>query len=159
MTKFYKKNEDGEFVEADKDVDDLFRERSGSIVSERLSSMKEKIAPQVRAEIEADVRKESTEKIRGEVKTELESEYKTRLEESEAKARDLDIRLRRKTVAAEFGFKPEVEKFLGDGSEEDMRKEADALKSSFATSPAPTFPEKETSEPKAGSGFVTLVKN
>ena len=159
MANFYKKNENGYFVEADKDVDELFRERSGAIVSERLSSMKEKLVPQVREEIEADVRKTMTEKIRGEMKDELEGAYKAKLDESEAKAKELDIRLRRKTIATEFGFKPEAEKYLGNGSDEEMRKEADALKASFSTTTTTSNLDKETSEPTAGKGFVTLVKS
>lgn len=127
MTTFYKKTDDGEFVEADKDVDELFREKSFGIVSERLKKEKEKI----RTEMEDEVRKSALETVKGEARQELEAEYKDKLESSEAKIKSLDIALRRKTIAAEYGFKPETEQFLGDGSDEDMRAKADTLKTSF----------------------------
>lgn len=129
MATFYKQNDEGEFIDADKDVDDLFRQKSGDIVSSKLAKAKEKI----RSEIEDEVRNTALETIKDEARQELEVEYKSKLEESESKARQLDIALRRKTIAAEYGFKPETEQFLGDGSDEDMRAKADTLKSSFAT--------------------------
>lgn len=129
MATFYKQNDEGEFIDADKDVDDLFRQKSGDIVSSKLAKAKEKI----RSEIEDEVRNTALETIKDEAKQELEVEYKSKLEESESKVKQLDIALRRKTIAAEYGFKPETEQFLGDGSDEDMRAKADTLKSSFAT--------------------------
>lgn len=129
MATFYKQNDEGEFIDADKDVDDLFRQKSGDIVSSKLAKAKEKI----RSEIEDEVRNTALETIKDEARQELEVEYKSKLEESESKARQLDIALRRKTIAAEYGFKPETEQFLGDGTDEDMRAKADTLKSSFAT--------------------------
>ena len=128
MATFYKQTDDGEYVEADKDVDELFRQKSSEIVSSKLTKAKEKI----RSEIEDEVRESALKTIKGEAKKELEDEYKIKLEESETKARQLDIALRRKTIAAEYGFKPETEQFLGDGSDDDMRAKADALKSSFS---------------------------
>lgn len=142
MATFYKQNDDGEYVEADKDVDELFRQKSGDIVSSKLSKAKEKL----REEIEDEVRSNALETIKSEVKTELEGEYKEKLEASESKARQLDVRLRRKTIAAEYGFKPETEEFLGEGSDEDMRAKADTLKTSFATSG--TISMEKQSEPK-----------
>lgn len=128
MATFYKKTDEGEYVEADSDVDELFRQKSSDIVSAKLTKAKEKI----RDEIEDEVRKSSLETIKSEAKEELEAEYKTKLEESESKARQLDIKLRRKTIAAEYGFKPETEEFLGDGDDDAMRAKADTLKNSFA---------------------------
>lgn len=142
MATFYKQNDNGEYVEADKDVDELFRQKSGDIVSSKLAKAKEKI----RAEIEDEVRSSALETIKGEAKQELEEEYKTKLEESESKARQLDIALRRKTIAAEYGFKPETEQFLGDGTDEDMRAKADTLKDSFGTNNGSISLEKQ-SEP------------
>ena len=129
MATFYKQNDAGEYVEADSDVDELFRQKSSDIVSSKLAKAKEKI----RAEIEDEVRTSSLETIKGEAKQELEEEYKSRLEASESKVRQLDVALRRKTIAAEYGFKPETEQFLGDGSDEDMRAKADTLKASFTS--------------------------
>ncbi len=143
MATFYKQTDDGEYVEADKDVDDLFREKSGKIVSARLNTEKEKI----RSEIEEEMRKTALETIKSEAKQELEAEYKTKLEKSESKAKQLDIQLRRKTIAAEYGFKPEAEQFLGDGSEDEMRAKADTLKTSFGGGEKMQGMEKQ-SEPK-----------
>ena len=128
MATFYKKNDEGEFVEADNDVDELFQQKSDKIVSHKIRNAKEKL----REEIEAEVRNSATDTIKSEVRTELETEYKEKLELSESKAKQLDIKLRRKTIAAEYGFKPETEEFLGDGSDDDMRAKADTLKSSFS---------------------------
>ena len=142
MATFYKKTDDGEFIEADKDVDDLFRQKSSDIVSSKLTKAKEK----VREEIEDEVRKTALETIKVEAKAELETEYKEKLEASESKARQLDVKLRRKTIAAEYGFKPEAEEFLGEGSDEDMRAKADTLKTSFTINNS-TSMEKQA-EPK-----------
>lgn len=141
MATFYKQTDEGEYIEADKDVDELFRQKSSEIVSSKLTKAKEKI----RAEIEDEVRSNALETIKGEAKRELEDEYKSKLEASESKAKQLDIALRRKTIAAEYGFKPETEQFLGDGSDDDMRAKADTLKSSFGGS-EPIHVEKQ-SEP------------
>ena len=151
MANFYKQTDDGEYVEADKDVDELFRQKSSEIVSSKLTKAKEKI----RAEIEDEVRESALKTIKSEARKELENEYKSRLEASESKARQLDIALRRKTIAAEYGFKPETEQFLGDGSDDDMRAKADALKTSFATS---GFQPIEKTTPTGDNGsFVKIV--
>ena len=146
MATFYKKTDDGEFVEADKDVDELFRQKSSEIVSSKLAKAKEKL----RSEIEDEVRSDALETIKGEAKKELEAEYETKyksqLEESESKVRQLDIKLRRKTIAAEYGFKPETEEFLGDGSDDDMRAKADTLKTSFSGNSSAGI--EKTNEPK-----------
>lgn len=142
MATFYKQNDEGEYIEADKDVDELFRQKSSDIVSAKLAKAKERI----RTEIEDEVRNSALETIKGEAKQELEAEYKTKLEESESKARQLDIALRRKTIAAEYGFKPETEQFLGDGSDDEMRAKADTLKNSFSVNNSASI-EKQ-SEPR-----------
>lgn len=143
MATFYKKTEEGEYVEADNDVDELFRQKSSDIVSAKLSKAKEKI----RDEIEDEVRKSALETIRGEARQEIEAEYKPKLEESESKIRQLDIKLRRKTIAAEYGFKPDAEEFLGDGDDDAMRAKADTLKNSFTSNSGSVSMEK-SSEPK-----------
>lgn len=158
MTTFYKKLDSGEFVDADKNVDDLFRQKSDSIVSARLGSVREKESARIREEIEADVRKTATEAIKAKVKEELEADYKNRLSEVESKANALDVQLRRKTIAAEYSFKPEMEEFLGDGTDEDMRAKADLLKAGLQ--PAQNKGLDKQAEPTSGNdGVVTLVKN
>lgn len=143
MATFYKKTDSGEYVEADSDVDELFRQKSSDIVSAKLTKAKEKI----RDEIEDEVRKTALETIKSEARQELEAEYKPKLEESESKVRQLDIKLRRKTIAAEYGFKPEAEEFLGDGDDDAMRAKADTLKNSFTSNSGSVSMEKST-EPK-----------
>ena len=147
MAEFYIKNEAGEFVEADDKVEDRFREKSDKIVASKLAKDREKLTETVRAEIEETVRKESTDKIRNEVESEirnkLESEFKGKLDEMSDKNKVLETTIRRKTIAAEYGFKPEVEKYLGDGTDDEMRKEAETLKANF--SQEMKSPDKQTS--------------
>ncbi len=132
MATFYKLNDAGEYAEADNDVEELFRTRSDEIIRKKLDKAKERETEKIRSEIEDEVRKSSLETIESELRTKIESEYKPKLEASEAKAHQLDIALRRKTIAAEYGFKPDTEQFLGDGDEDDMRAKADVLKASFS---------------------------
>ena len=156
MANFYKQTDEGEYVEADKEVDELFRQKSSEIVSAKLAKAKEKI----RAEIEDEVRSNALETIKGEAKQELEEEYKSKLEASETKAKQLDIALRRKTIAAEYGFKPETEQFLGDGSDDDMRAKADTLKTSFATgnsAPIEKSTEPSVSKLQEKTGIVVEI--
>jgi flagellar hook-basal body complex protein FliE len=131
MATFYKQNEAGEYVEADTDVDELFRSKSDEIIRKKLGKARETATAEIRAEIEEDVRKNAIETLKAEAKAEIETEYRDKLTASEQKVHELDAALRRKTIAAEYGFKPEAEQFLGDGSEDDMRAKADTLKNSF----------------------------
>ena len=133
MATFYKQTDNGEYVDADSDVDELFRQKSNDIVSSKLAKAREKETAKIREEIVDEVRRDELETIKNEVRAELENEYKDKLDASEAKAKQLDIKLRRKTIAAVYGFKPETEQFLGEGSDEDMRAKADVLKSSFSS--------------------------
>lgn len=134
MATFYKLNDAGEYTEADNEVEELFRSRSDEIIRKKLEKARERETGKIRSEIEEEVRANSLETIKNEVRTEIESEYKPKLEASEAKAQQLDIALRRKTIAAEYGFKTDAEQFLGNGSDDEMRAKADVLKASFATS-------------------------
>ncbi len=133
MATFYKLNDAGEYKEADEDVEELFRTRSDEIIRKKLDKAREREADKIRSEIEEDVRKNALETIKTELRSEIESEYKPKLEASESRAQQLDIALRRKTIAAEYGFKPDTEQFLGNGDEDDMRAKADVLKASFGT--------------------------
>ena len=134
MATFYKLNDAGEYTEADNDVEELFRTRSDEIIRKKLEKARERETEKIRTEIEDEVRSNALETIKGEVKSEVETEWKQKLDASESKAHQLDIALRRKTIAAEYGFKPDTEQFLGDGSDEDMRAKADVLKASFGAS-------------------------
>ena len=140
---FYTKDESGEYVEAtDSQVEELFQARSEKIIAKKLAIARERQKEEIRPEIEEQFRKEFAPKLEAEAKEKAEGIFKTQLDEANA----LDVALRRKTIAAEYGFKPETEQFLGDGSEEDMRAKADTLKNSFGA-PAINAPEKTSTEP------------
>ena len=134
MATFYKLNDAGEYTEADNDVEDLFRTRSDEIIRKKLEKARERETDKIRAEIEEEVRTKALDTIKSELRTEIETEYKPKLEASEAKAQQLDIALRRKTIAAEYGFKPDTEQFLGNGTDDEMRAKADVLKANFGGS-------------------------
>lgn len=144
MAEFYKLNEAGDYIDADSDVEELFKQKSEKIVASKLKGAREKEEAKIREEIEADVRKNAAEQIKAETKAELEEQFNKKLSESEKQNRELDVRLRRKTIAAEYGFDPSAEQFLGDGDDDDMRAKADTLKSAFAASGSNTALEKQT---------------
>lgn len=154
MADFYIKNDSGEFVEADNKVNELFREKSDSIVSSKLAGAKEKLTTKIRSEIEESVREEATETIKNEVKEELEAEYKPKLEDAEAKSKKFETQLRQRTIAAEYGFKLGTEEFLGEGDETEMRAKADKLRESIVNTPG--APKKETSD-GFGDSFIKLT--
>ncbi len=164
MTEIYIKNEDGEYVKPSANqLEEVFREKSDAIVSGRLKKIRDKETIKIREEIEAEVRKNATDSLRQEVKTELEKEYtsklnklETKAKEAENKAKQSETALRRKAIAAEYGFKPETEQFLGDGNDEEMRAKADTLKNSFQSEQTPAnAPEKQTG-PDLRQSFVRL---
>lgn len=153
MVNFYVKNEDGDYVKpTDDQIDELFKEKSAKIISKKLEGEREKY----RAEIDAELRKEVTDSIKAEAIKELETKYQTRLTKAEADNKALDIKLRRKMIAAEYGFKPETEEFLGDGDDDSMRAKADKLKDSFASNQqAAKKLEKQSTDSNSGS-IVTI---
>lgn len=161
MAEFYKKNDDGEFVEVDQDKDEdlneLWRKKSDDIVRGRLRDTKAKMRKEVEEEMAANIPESVTKAAREGV----EKEYKAKLEAAESENRKLGIQLRRKAIAAEYGFKPEVEKFLGDGDEDEMRKEADTLKVSFEAAAGSKKShggvEKTTKSSNSENSFVRLT--
>ena len=147
MATYYKKNEAGEFIEADEFVENDFRQRSDKIIREKLEKAREKYKEEIRSEIDAEVRTNTADMIKNEIRNEIEAEYKGKLSEAEEKAQKLDVAFRRKTIAAEYGFKPEAEEFLGTGTDDEMRAKADALKANFGSSNSLPTMEK-SSEPQ-----------
>lgn len=147
----YTKNSTGEFeLATEAELSEAFKEKSHAIVARRIEEIREsevsKALEKAKPELEKNLREELTAKI----KSEVEEEFKPKLDEAEKAKGELEVALRRKTVAAEYGFKPEAEEFLGNGSEEEMRAKADALKKNFST-PAPEPPEKKTAELKSST--------
>lgn len=155
MVEFYVKTETGEFVEPTKEqIDEYFKDKSAAIVSAKLNDDRKKY----RAKIEAELREEASKALKDEARAELEKEYGTKLSKAEADLKALDVKLRRKTIAAEYGFKPDTEEFLGDGDDESMRAKADKLKDSFGGSEREHKPiEKQTSE-SVNTGYASLCK-
>lgn len=148
MTTYYTKSEEGEFSDATEEVN--------NIVKNRLHKFKESSAAEIRTEVEAKVRDELTESITKAAEDKFKSEFQPKLDEVTQKAQQLETSLRQKTIAAEYGFKPGTEKYLGNGTEEEMRKEADLLKSSFnGTTKAP---DKETGSGKSATQQRTGIK-
>lgn len=156
MTQYYIKNEDGEFVEADKEVEQEFKDNSKYIVAKRLRDIREKTKDAMREEVTEELRKEATDTLRKEITEELKSDFQAKIDAANDKATGLETQLRRKTIAAEYGFKADAEQFLGDGSEEDMRAKADALKDSFAPAKPTAAPAKQTKDSGTAGSFVRL---
>lgn len=144
---FYTKDDSGEYTEAtDGQIEELFRSRSDKIVAKKLAAAREKAMEELRPELEEQIRKDFIPKLEEEAQKKATEEWQGKLDEANKRADGLDVALRRKTIAAEYGFKPEAEQFLGDGSDDDMRAKADALKSSF-NQPEAKYPDKQSTEP------------
>lgn len=145
--RFYLRNESGDFIEAtESDYEEAFRERSDKIISKRLAISVKNALEKEKPEFLEKLRREETSTIR----KEIEAEAQSKIDEAEKRVGDLENRLRRKTIAAEYGFKPEAEEFLGNGTEEEMRAKADTLKNSFAVGGG-NYPEKHNVEPGSES--------
>lgn len=142
---FYIKNESGEFVEANKEVENEFRRMSDPIVARRIAEKMETELNKARPDFEKKVRGEVEETLRKTIAT----EYEGKLAEATKKYEDLDVALRRKTIAAEYGFKPESEEFLGSGTDEEMRAKADTLKNTFSTPAQTQTPDKTDGAPQS----------
>lgn len=144
----YTKNESGEFEPAtDKQLSEAFKEKSDPIVARRIAEIREREVAKALEEAKPELEKTVREEISAKVRSEVESEFKPQLDEANKAKGELEIALRRKTIAAEYGFKPETEEFLGNGTDEEMRAKADLLKNNFGTS-EPQAPEKKTAEPQ-----------
>lgn len=144
---FYIKDDSGEYTEAtDSQIEELFQSRSEKIVAKKLAIARERELERIRPELEEQIRKDFTPKLEEELKTKLSEEWQGKFDEAEKRANQLDVALRRKTIAAEYGFKPDAEQFLGDGTDDEMRAKADTLKSSFVT-PMTNVPQKSSTEP------------
>lgn len=158
---FYTKNESGEYTEATSaQLEEYFRSRSDKIVQNRIEAIRQSEIEKVKPELEKTLREELTKSLEPEIRKNVESEFQTKLDEAQKTIAERDTTIRQKTIAAEYGFKAGTEKFLGTGSEEEMRKNADELKSGFiATTSKTEFPEKKTTgnADGANSDFIKLT--
>lgn len=153
MVNFYVKNDSGEFVEpTEQQIDEFYKTKSERIIARKLADERDKF----RAKIDEELRKEVSEKIKAEARKEVEAEYQQKVSEAESRVQDLDIQLRRKKIANEYGFKPEAEDFLGNGTDDEMRAKADVLKNGFSSEPSSKGLKKQSTEPTT-SGCVKLV--
>ncbi len=143
---YFTKNKEGEFVEVSDDA--MFKERHDRWVETESAKIRKDVEKAVRDELSPVITKEVEEKVK--------VEWQSKLDGVETKSKELETSLRRKTIAAEYGFKPETEKYLGSGTDEEMRKEADTLKSNFAVNAK--APEKQTAS-NSDSGFIKLEKS
>lgn len=118
---YYTKNDAGEFTEVN--TDDMFKERHERWVKNE--------SAKIREDVEKSVRDELTKTITEQADKSASEKYQPQIDDLKSKNEELETTIRQKTIAAEYGFKPGTEKYLGTGSEEDMRKEADNLKEQF----------------------------
>lgn len=147
---FYTKDDSGEYAEAtDSQIEELFQARSEKIIAKKLAIAREKELERIRPELEEQIRKDYYPKLEEEAKEKAKAELEPKLHEAENRANELDVALRRKTIAAEYGFKPEAEQFLGNGTDDEMRSKADTLKNSFAVQGMPNAPDKQSTEPES----------
>lgn len=152
--KFYTKNDQDEYVEATQDqFEDFFKTRIERLRQTERDKVKAELEQSVRSELEPKLKDELTKSITEAV----EGEFKPKLEEAESKLAKVDVQLRQKTIAAEYGFKADLESFLGDGTEEEMRGKADLLKKNALITDADPAPNKSTSDSAPTEGFVTEV--
>lgn len=144
----YTKNDSGEFhLATEEQLSEAFKEKSDPIVARRIAAIRDKELEAARPEFEKKVRAELETKLKAEAEATVKSEYEGKLAEANKAKEEAELGLRRKTIAAEYGFKAEAEKFLGNGTEEEMRANADALKANFGTNTGPAEPEKTSATP------------
>lgn len=136
---YYTKDENGELSDATNEVN--------NIVKSRLADYKRTATEDIRKEAEAGLRDELMSTVGKETEDRVKGEFQPKLDEAESNIKKLETSLRQKTIAAEYGFKPGSEKYLGEGSEDEMRKEADTLKTSFSGNVK--APDKETGSEKS----------
>lgn len=130
--KFYKEDSNGEFIEATKnDLDGYFKEESSRIVSSRLASMKEKYMAEAKAEADTKIREDLKKEITPEIEKTMSDKFKGQIADLEKSLSDANATIKRKTIAAEYGFKSDMEEFLGSGTDDEMRARADKLKDGF----------------------------
>lgn len=146
---FYTKDDSGEYSEAtDSQIEELFQARSEKIIAKKLAIAREKELERIRPELEEQIRKDFAPKLEAEAAEKAKAEWEPKLTEATNRANQLDVALRRKTIAAEYGFKPEAEQFLGEGTDDEMRSKADTLKNSFSQ-PEVNYPDKQSTEPQS----------
>lgn len=155
MIFYIKEGED--FKEAtDDQVLSRFKERIDRIKSSTAKEVEVELDKKIRSELTPKLTEDLTKSLTTSIKEQLEGDYKTKLDEAEKKANDSEIKVRQKTITAEYGFKSDMESFLGSGTEEEMRANADKLKDNIGVV-KPKPPEKETGAGAGTSGFVSKV--
>ena len=151
MKEFYvKKSVDGEdkFVEAvDSDLESLF--------SNRFKRYAENKTHDLKTAVEKDFRENEFPTIESKIREGVKGEFQSKIDELTKSLDESKVQVSRKTIAAEYGFKPEFEKYLGNGTEEEMRKEADVLKAGFGGDRKNTDMKKTTGNGGSES-FITL---
>lgn len=150
---FYIKDDSGEFVDGTEKLDDVVRNR--------LAKYKSAEENKIRPELEAKLTEELTESLTSSITEKVKGDFQAKFDDVEKAKAGLETTIRQKTIAAEYGFGVSAEKYLGDGTEEDMRKEAENLKKNFATAGSVEPPTKKTSggesEVQTRNGIVVEI--
>lgn len=153
---FYKKDGDGFTEVGEEDFKQIFKERLDRIKVQQEADVRKEIEQKFRDEFTPKLTEELTTKLTGTITQKLEGDFKTKIEEATKKSAELETKIRQKTIAAEYGFKSDLESFLGEGDEDDMRAKADVLKTTagnVTTKP----PEKKTPTGSQALGIVSRV--
>ena len=150
MTKYFTQDEEGKYSEIDSEA--LFRDRHERWVKTESAKIREEVEGKTRD----DLTKTLTESLTQELGEKVKAEYEPKLKEANDNLAKVQTTLRQKTIAAEYGMKAGTEKYLGSGTDEEMRKEAELIKQSFGQ--APKSPDKETGSGKSSIQEKTGVK-
>lgn len=148
MTQFYKKNEDGEFIEADLSQEDI-----NDAVKARVDRINRKYSDydELKSQIEAKDKllRENEDKINGLLsdKANLEDEVKVaKLETEKAK------------IISEFKLKDDMAEFITGDTVEEMRGRAEKLAHNMQITPSVDIKKEDKPEPKS-SDLAKLADN
>lgn len=148
MTQFYKKNEDGEFVEADLSQEDI-----NDAVKARVDRINRKYSDydELKSQIEAKDKllRENEDKINGLLsdKANLEDEVKVAKLETE-----------KTKIISEFKLKDDMAEFITGDTVEEMRGRAEKLAHNMQVTPSVDIKKEDKPEPKS-SDLAKLADN
>lgn len=148
MTQFYKKNEDGEFVEADLSQEDI-----NDAVKARVDRINRKYSDydELKSQIEAKDKllRENEDKINGLLsdKANLEDEVKVAKLETE-----------KTKIISEFKLKDDMAEFITGDTVEEMRGRAEKLAHNMQITPSVDIKKEDKPEPKS-SDLAKLADN
>lgn len=140
----YIKSSNGEYHETqESDIASWLSPRLEKVRKDTADKTTAEVKEKLKDELTKSLTQELTDKLTKDITKTVEEEYKPKLNEVQNKLTAAETQIRQKTIAAEYGFKPELESFLGEGTDDDMRAKADILKESNSTG---TPPNKSTDD-------------